>query len=201
MQEPIYTYRWQIALLLVGAILLAGGIILTRRDILSPATVEMVADEATHSGQIRVEVSGKVKSPGVYALSTDARIDDALRLAGGITEEGDWDWVEKYINKAAKVTDGQKIYIPALNEQSSTLTANKQGGESVLSTASQNVSEGLININTATSVELEKLWGIGPVLAQKILEYRPYSSIDELLTKGIVKKNVWEKIKNQISVY
>src|SRR3989344_1087747 len=63
------------------------------------------------------------------------------------------------------------------------------------------VLDNLININTASQSELESLWGIGPVYAQNIIEQRPYSSVEELLTKKIIKQNVYDRVKDQISVY
>ena len=62
-------------------------------------------------------------------------------------------------------------------------------------------SEKLININTASQKELESLWGIGPVYAQNIIEHRPYSSLEELLTKKIIKKNVHERNKEYLTIY
>ncbi|EKD47123.1 MAG: helix-hairpin-helix DNA-binding motif-containing protein, partial [uncultured bacterium] len=59
----------------------------------------------------------------------------------------------------------------------------------------------LININAASQSELETLWGIGPVTAQNIIEQRPYSSVEELLSKKIIKQNVYDKIKDQIAVW
>jgi len=58
-----------------------------------------------------------------------------------------------------------------------------------------------ININTASQNQLESLWGIGPVTAQNIIEQRPYSTVEELLNKKILKTNVYETNKDKLSVY
>ena len=62
-------------------------------------------------------------------------------------------------------------------------------------------SEKLININTASQKELESLWGIGPVYAQNIIEHRPYSKVDELIEKKILKTNVYDRNKDTLTVY
>ena len=59
----------------------------------------------------------------------------------------------------------------------------------------------MVNINTATLKELDTLPGIGPVYGQNIIEHRPYSTVEELLSKAVLKKNVYEKIKDKVSVY
>lgn len=59
----------------------------------------------------------------------------------------------------------------------------------------------MVNVNTATQKELEALWGIGPVTAQNIIEQRPYSTVEELLNKKILKTNVYETNKDKLSVY
>ena len=63
-----------------------------------------------------------------------------------------------------------------------------------------NIISGLININTASQSELEKLTGIGPVYAQKMIEHRPYSTKEELVSKGVISQKVLEKIKESISL-
>ena len=60
---------------------------------------------------------------------------------------------------------------------------------------------GKININTASVSELDRLWGVGPATAEKIIGGRPYSSVEELLSKKAVKSNVYERIKDEVSVY
>ena len=60
---------------------------------------------------------------------------------------------------------------------------------------------GLIDINTASQEELESLWGIGPVYAQNIIEQRPYSNVEELLTKKVIRSDIYEKNKDKLTVY
>jgi len=182
----------KIILVFGGLLLLTGGFFISK-NFASSDKVEILSDTkvATGSGEIVVEVSGAVLSPGVYKLSLSSRIDDAILAAGGLSEDADRGWVERTINKASKVTDGQKIYIKDKDEVS------KGGGETqVLGQGS-----GLVNINEATQKELEELPGIGPVYASKIIEHRPYSTIEEMVSKKAIGQSVFEKIKDKISVY
>ncbi len=196
--------KWykQIALALLGFIFLGLGIILSSSSFFQKPKVEVLEEGRTESSKdLKVEISGSVLKPGVYSLPPDSRVEDALILAGGFSEDADRNLVEKVINRAAKLTDGQKIYIPSLNEQSPTASANNNlgysGGEEEVAGAYSN----LVNINTSSQGELEELWGIGPVTAQNIIEQRPYSSVEELLTKKILKTNVYQKIKDQLTIF
>lgn len=122
-------------------------------------------------------------------------------MAGGITKQADSEWVEKNINKAAPLVDGQKIYIPNKSEQSKVLSASKSDGESTPPVSPSVQVSGTVNINSASQKELEALWGIGPATAQKIIDQRPYSDVSELLSKKILKKNVYDKIYTELSVF
>ena len=96
-----------------------------------------------------VDVKGAVSKPGVYLCPSDARIQDAIQQAGGITEKGD----VNSVNLSQRLTDEMVIYIPTLNEA-------KTLKESPF--ISQTVSDDMISLNHATVTELETLPGIGP---------------------------------------
>lgn len=149
------------------------------------------------SVKIFVDISGAVVRPSVYELPINARMQDALVAAGGLSEDADREWVAKTINLAAKLTDGAKVYIPSINDQQNTAVAAQGSQESVLG-SQYGI---LININTANATELDTLPGVGPVTAQKIIDNRPYSLVDELLSKKAVNKATFEKIKDKISIY
>lgn len=195
-----YRFRWQIAFLLVGVTLTAGGVFLALNE--NTAGVEILtAQENSDASRIVVEVSGAVVAPNVYKLQSGARIEEAIELAGGFDESADMVWVGKYLNQAAFLEDGQKIYIPAKGNQSNSASANNQGvDETVSEVLTANTSE-FVNINEATLSELDKLQGIGPVYAQKIIENRPYSTVEDLSSKGIIPDKTFESIKESISVY
>ena len=158
-------------------------------------TEELVIQKAGEEIQtnIYVDVGGAVEKPGVYQLQSSSRVNEALVIAGGLGEEADREWVERNLNLAAKVTDGQKIYIPSIQETNT----NKVGPSQSKGPTFDN----LININTATVAELDTLWGVGEATAKKIIDSRPYGSVEELLTKKAVKNNVYEAIKDKITTY
>jgi competence protein ComEA len=101
-----------------------------------------------------------------------------------LSEEADRDWVETTLNLAAKVSDGDKLFIPTIGETE------------VESSASDK-----ININTASLSQLDTLYGVGPATAQKIIDGRPYSKIEDLVAKKAVSQTVFDRIKDEISLY
>lgn len=145
-----------------------------------------------NEAKIMVDVEGGVIRPGVYSLATNARTQDALIAASGLSNDADRSWVEKNLNLASKLADGQKIYIPKLGENKTSLSASSPDA---ISNSSG------ININLASLQTLDSLPGIGPATAQKIISGRPYSAVEELLSKKIVTEKVFGQIKDKIAVY
>lgn len=181
-----------IAIGVLGLILIIIGLI---QFLMQPSEKEPLVFEQGKEEQkqeVMVDIEGAVIKPGVYKLSSDNRTVDALAAAGGLSEEADRNWVEKNINLAKKVTDGLKIYIPRSGEQvlseSSIVDSQKMG------TAGP-----VMNINLATMDQLDTLPSVGAVTAQKIIEARPYTSIEELLSRKVVGQSTYDKIKDKIS--
>lgn len=148
--------------------------------------------------KIAVDVEGAVIKPGVYSLASNSRLQDALIMAGGLSDQADREWVAKNLNLATKLIDGSKIYIPKIGESiksSKGITGITSNGKTI------DQASGLINVNSASLEELDTLPGIGPVTAEKIISNRPYISIEELLNKKVVGSKVFEQIKEKISVY
>ncbi len=182
----------------VGALLVLIAIFMIGKShILSSSSVEIIDSttqskqneiQKTSETQIVVEVAGEVEKPGVYSLPQGSRVQDALLLSGKILSTADSESIEKTINKAAKLTDGQKIYIPKKGEHT----------QSVLSISSTTK---LININSGSQTELESLPGVGAATAVKIIAGRPYQNVNELTSKKIIGVNLYEKIKDLISLY
>ena len=118
-----------------------------------------------------VDVSGAVKRPGVYRLTTEDRVEDALERAGGATRRADL----SVINRASKLEDGRQILVP---------TRGKPAPTTSTTTATPDTPTGPVNLNTATLEQLETLDGVGPATAQKIIDYREqhggFTSVDEL---------------------
>jgi competence protein ComEA len=157
----------------------------------SPEDIKIISGASPSGAQaqeIVVDVGGAVNSPGLYKLSGDARVANAISAAGGMTVDAD----SKQVNLAAKVGDGQKVYIQKVGESVVVV------GTSVSQVAGVSVS-GLVNINSASAAELDTLPGIGPVTAAKIIASRPYTSLNDLVLKKAVSSSVFEKIKDKIS--
>jgi competence protein ComEA len=147
----------------------------------------------TAASGIVVDVVGKVRHPGVYRLGAGARVDDAVRAAGGATAGADL----TLVNLARKLTDGEQVAIGvrgATGAGSGTQQAgsgNLGGGDAGGNgAAGANPAGSLVNLNTASEADLDGLPGVGPVLAQHILEWRAahgsFASVDQLrLVSGI----------------
>ena len=140
------------------------------------------------SGQIVVDVDGAVAHPGLYKLPPDSRVQAALAAAGGLSPQAD----AHRINRAAKLHDGQKLYVLSQGESGPPQAASSgQGCEGQACTSAEGgvagsdpEGQGLVNINTANAVQLTQLPGVGPAIAQKIIDYRtangPFTSVDDL---------------------
>lgn len=135
-------------------------------------------------------MAGAVNNPGVYSLNSGVRIEDAIAAAGGVTAKANQSYINQTLNLAQKISDGIKIYIP---EEGQTNSKEVTGVETTASS--------LININTAIADELDSLPGVGPVTAQNIIKNRPFSSVDELLSKKAVNDATFDKIKGLLSAY
>lgn len=194
--KPFLLQHWlPITLGCIGLLLIVYGLIASLGSSSSPDIVfEEGSEEEVKKLEMYVDVAGAVEKPGVYRLHGDARLKDALVAASGMSFEADREWVAKNLNLAAKLTDGGKIYVPRVGEGSRQKT--EDGGGNV-----QGTSGGLININSASVNELDRLPGVGPVTARKIIEGRPYGSVEDLSTKKVVGNKVFSEIKDMVSVY
>lgn len=197
----LYKNRVPAILFFSGLLLISLGIFHFRDSVsdLTSTKVEVLsASDVAGVEDIYVELSGAVMVPGVYKLKSNSRIFDLFEAAGGVSSEADKVWIEKNVNQAQIVTDGQKLYIPKHSEG---LTASKSAVDQSTSQVSKGRGSGMVNINTDSSKILEELPGIGPAYAQKIIEHRPYSSVEEMLIKGAVKEDLFNKIKNLVVAF
>lgn len=188
---------------LAGLILIGFGVLAYKTDgFVQGDKVEVLNSSSMtpeSSADIIVEIDGAVEKEGVYKLPNGSRINDLIITAGGISQDADREWISKNVNKAARLLDGQKIYIYHSGEESAKDNRGIKLDQRVLGSNSQN-NENLISINSGSQSELEKLNGIGPVYATNIIEHRPYSNLEELVSKGAISKKIFEKIKNSISL-
>lgn len=142
-----------------------------------------------------VDVKGAVKNPGVYEVTLDERVIDVIDKAGGLKEGAD----ETKINFAGRVTDEMVLYVPLIGEEGENMIVSAGPG---FTSTSQG--DGKININKATSDELQNLPGIGPSKAEAIIVYREerglFQTIEDLkLVTGIGDKT-FERLQDQIIV-
>ncbi len=153
-------------------------------------------DTQTETQKILVDVEGSVLSPGLYELDADARVGDAVNAAGGLAADA----VPAQINLARKIADGEQVYVASVDDAAVSL------GQSSMSVGAlgKGSEQGKININTASSDELQKLSGIGPSLAERIIDYREsngrFSSVDDLQNVSGIGKSRFANIKDKICV-
>ncbi|MBI2842851.1 MAG: helix-hairpin-helix domain-containing protein [Armatimonadetes bacterium] len=150
-------------------------------EVLAPAGKVWTTRE--EPSKLAVHVAGSVKRPGVYLLQPGGRVVDAVHMAGGPTSDADL----ASVNLAARVRDGQQIMIQSKSAPSQAVQSPVSAPRSPARAA---ISGRTVNINTAGPEELDTLPGVGPVTAQKIIDYRNqiggFTSIDQLIdVKGI----------------
>lgn len=156
------------------------------------------SQESQPKGEIVVDIEGAITKPGVYKLKENSRLQDVMVLAGGLSENADREWVAKNLNLAVKVKDGMKIYVPGEGENVGAGSSRPNVGTNH---DSSDISNTQININEASVGELDSLPGVGLVTAQKIIDNRPYNSLEELLDRKVVGNSVFEKIKDRAAAY
>lgn len=158
-----------LALALVGQRLAKAGASSAPEPVAAP--LEPVSAAPAAPGLLVVHVVGAVRRPGLYRLRDGARIADAVRRAGGATHRADL----AGLNLAAPLVDGVQIVVPDLREPPS------RGGIDDPATGEPSAA---VSLSSATVEELDTLPGIGPVTAQKIVDYRtehgPFASVDDL---------------------
>lgn len=201
-------------LLAIGAVILAGvglAIWLTmpqggvRLDVAGQAGQAEVAlqtgapDASAVAGAVEpelvVDVQGAVARPGVHRLPAGSRVGDGIAAAGGYSAQVDIAAAAERLNLAERLTDGAKIRVPVRGEAAAAPLPE--------GSAESSGSIRLIDINRASAGELDTLPGIGPVTAQKIIDARaeaPFSTVDELLSRGVVGPSTFDKLRDLVTV-
>ncbi len=138
----------------------------------------IVIDNTLVQPGIVVDLRGEVANPGVYELPASSRLDDVIVAAGGLTEEADL----TQLNLASRLQDGSIVTVPSFAALAA--TSSSEAGEPTGSPAGSGQGS-LINLNTASAVELESLPGVGEVTAGRIIDYREangsFRSVDDLV--------------------
>ncbi|KMY21834.1 helix-hairpin-helix domain-containing protein [Bacillus pumilus] len=203
---PLKKYSLYIGAGLMGAIiitffLLAGNKGSTREpsvlkgDQDKQVTLENKQEKTDNeSSSIFVEIKGAVKKPGVYTFQSDARVEEAIRRAGGFTSKADT--IE--INQAAKLEDSMMIYVRKQGE------AEREAQTAGADAPSGNEKSQGVNVNQADAAELLTINGIGPAKAEAIITYREehgeFQQIEDLRNiSGFGEKTI-ERLKNELTV-
>lgn len=184
----------------------------TLKDSEADQSIDETMDTARE--YIYIHICGAVKKPDVYEVEADTRLVDVIKLAGGLSEDAAGD----YVNQAALVEDGQKVYIPTKDEVKGTLpdgflsngsnnpnsvngNTSSKGSTTV---AGSTANTGKVNINIASAEELMTLAGIGESKAESIISYRQehgsFKSIEEIKNINGIKDSVFNKISDMITV-
>lgn len=199
MQMPMF--KKQLLVPLCAAVLILAALIyelypsadsVALKSSASETTENKAAEAGSSSGKIVVYVSGAVNSPGVVELPEGARAVDAVNKCGGLSDAADAD----AINLAAKVTDEAQIKVPAKNAAGTAAAASgsNTGAES----------DGKININSADEAALDKLPGIGPAMAKRIIEHRQteglFQSLEDLKKVRGIGESKFKELKDKITL-
>ena len=164
------------------------------------------------NAEVVCDISGAVKHQGVYRLKNGARLEDLIEKAGGLTKDAQL----KDINRSQLLKDQDKIYIPGKRDKteaaqtansaaSSAPAASTSASSSLVSSSTSGAASGdLINLNTATAADLQKLNGIGEKKAEQIIAYRQekgsFNSINELKEVSGIGDKTFAAIKDQLTI-
>lgn len=177
----------------------------------SVSSVAASASSAASAANAEVvcDISGAVKHHGVYRLKNGARLEDLIEKAGGLTKDAQL----QAINRSQLLKDQDKIYIPGKGDKTEAAqTANSAAASAPASSPSASASSStsgaasgdLINLNTATASDLQKLNGIGEKKAEQIIAYRQekgsFKSIDELKEVSGIGDKTFAAIKDQLTI-
>lgn len=185
------------------AIMWYGGTVARARAVQTTSTAVAQHESSFQLREVVVNVEGGVKFPGVYRLPEGSVMHDAILSAGGFSGDADRERIAREMNQAAPIGDHAKIYIFTNADRGITMSsATKAAQES--EKQSERPSVGLINLNTATVQELDGLPGIGPAIAQRIIDWRDenggFEVVDDLKKVKGIGDALFTGVKDQVSV-
>ncbi|HEM3664057.1 helix-hairpin-helix domain-containing protein [Streptococcus suis] len=211
--EMLKEYKWQITLPAAAGLLLTTFLIFsqpaksdqtgltdfpqTEQTSNSSELVEETSTEVSEEpSQLVVDVKGAVAKSGLYTLEADARVNDAVEAAGGLTSQAD----PKSINLAQKLSDEAVVYVASKDENISVVASTT--ASSAMSQEEKNTS--LVNLNTATEADLQTISGIGAKRATDIIAYREanggFKSVDDLNNVSGIGDKTMESIRPYVTV-
>ncbi|HFI0425336.1 TPA: helix-hairpin-helix domain-containing protein [Streptococcus suis] len=210
--EMLKEYKWQIALPAAAGLLLTTFLIFSQpaksdqtgltdlpqleQTSSSSELVEETSTEVSEEpSQLVVDVKGAVAKPGLYTLAAGARVNDAVKAAGGLTSQSD----PKSINLAQKLSDEAVVYVASKDENISVVASTTAS-----SAMSQEGNESKVNLNTATEADLQTISGIGAKRAADIVAYREanggFKSVDDLNNVSGIGDKTMESIRPYVTV-
>ncbi|HEM2767776.1 TPA: helix-hairpin-helix domain-containing protein [Streptococcus suis] len=211
--EMLKEYKWQIALPAVAGLLMATFLIFSQpaksdqtgltefpqteqASSSQEQTEETSTEVSKEPSQLVVDVKGAVVKPGLYTLEADARVNDAVEAAGGLTSQAD----PKSINLARKLSDEAVVYVASKDEKISVVASTT--ASSAMSQEEKTTS--LVNLNTATEADLQTISGIGAKRATDIIAYREanggFKSVDDLNNVSGIGDKTMESIRPYVTV-
>lgn len=168
-------------------------------DIMNESLQDIIISEEIE--KIKIHIIGEVKNPGIYELEAGSRIQDAIIVAGGETENAALDEV----NLAYEIEDGQKICIPSIFQEVNAYIYNDSGTNVIVNNENDVRGNSVkVDINKASSEDLQQIKGVGPALAEKIISYREqngkFKNIEELKNVSGIGEKKYETLVEYVTI-
>lgn len=188
-KEQVLSHKLEMSLLgLCLLTFIVSLLLFTQTKIDSTGQSTIIIHKNRLAGNLTMaDVGGAVQKPGVYPIEAGQRVYELIDKAGGLTDDADLVFFDKNINRAQKLNDQVKIYIPFKTPEK-------------LLQPLETSSSFLISLNSSDMSDLDTLPGVGEVTAKKIVDNRPYSTTEDLLQRKIINSSVYEKIKLLITL-
>lgn len=167
-------------------------------------TVNSTASTSAQLSTTAVDISGAVKKPGVYRVQEGDRIGTVIDRAGGLTDTASVEYVHRHLNRARYVADEDKIYIPSREDVKAGFTSGEALDSLPYTAPSEEFisspTESRLSINSASATELDTLPGVGSKTSEKIIQGRPYASLEDLVSRKIISQKMYMEIADLLTL-
>lgn len=199
--EAIFLGLAIIICLVSGGIFLSAASASDSKEISQDLPTKVSAKkEVVSPSSIYIDMSGAVEKPDLYKLTSGDRLKDALDEAGGLSDKADKTYFAQNFNLSRVLVDQEKIYIPTLSDVVKGVITSETNTDNNSTSDKDESGENKVAINSASLEELDGLAGIGKTIGQKIIDNRPFTTVEELVEKKIVGQKVFDGIKEHISL-